>query len=234
VRGKELSRRAVLMMDTFDSRALRRTDCYGQRFMKAGTFPYHILPMHGDCVTNARPFTVKVVERKSDTTMTQKSVVVRSQNGKFRAEPAEVTIEVGDLVLWNCPDGRGVPYVVIGDKEFFSSQRMVNESGYSHAFGSAGEYHWVDAHGSGATGVVRVKDLACNQPGDFEQWRNLLGKGTLVTISDTEVEPREVDIVTGQTVFFAVTKGPGISITDRRLAGQAAVKGEELAKKRRK
>lgn len=222
------------MIDTFDSRALRRTDCYGQRFMKTGTYPYHILPMQGDCVTSARPFTVNVVERKSEMTMTQKSVVVRSEGGKFRAEPAEVTVEAGDLVLWNCPDGKGLPYVVVGDKEFFNSQRMVNESGYSHAFGSAGEYHWVDAHGSGAAGVVRVKDPACKDQADFQRWRKLLAKGTLVTISDTKVEPREVDIVTGQTVFFAVTKGPGISITDARLVPREAGKSAESGSKPRR
>ena len=38
-----------------------------------------------------------------------------------------------------------------------------------------------------------------------------------MTISGSSAEPREVDLFTGQTVFFIVTKGPGISITDRRL-----------------
>ena len=36
-------------------------------------------------------------------------------------------------------------------------------------------------------------------------------------IAGERAEPREIDIVTGQTVFFAITKGPGISITDQRV-----------------
>jgi hypothetical protein len=40
-----------------------------------------------------------------------------------------------------------------------------------------------------------------------------------VTINGSTAEAREVDVVTGQAVFFIVTKGPGISITDKRLLG---------------
>ncbi|HEV8560204.1 MAG TPA: hypothetical protein VGR06_28045 [Actinophytocola sp.] len=36
-------------------------------------------------------------------------------------------------------------------------------------------------------------------------------------IAQGDVEPAEVDIVTGQTVFFIVVSGPGITITDARL-----------------
>jgi hypothetical protein len=40
-------------------------------------------------------------------------------------------------------------------------------------------------------------------------------------ISDNEAQPPEVEILTGQTVFFAVTKSKGISVTDERLLGKA-------------
>ena len=33
-------------------------------------------------------------------------------------------------------------------------------------------------------------------------------------ISDGQPEPAEVEIMLGQTVFFAVVKGPGVSITE--------------------
>jgi hypothetical protein len=46
-----------------------------------------------------------------------------------------------------------------------------------------------------------------------------LSKGTVVTIADDRAAPADVEIVTGQTVFFAVTKSRGISITDERLLG---------------
>jgi plastocyanin len=205
------------MLDSFDSRALRLTDCYGQRFMRAGTFQYNVVPAFGQFVTDERPFRVTVVKRTAKTAMTQHNLVVRGEQGKFRVEPAEITVETGDLLLWNCPDRGAGAYAVVGDKEFFASSRLANESGYSHAFGSAGEYEWADAYGSRAAGVVRVKDPGCKDAADFQRWRKLLAEGALVMITDGHVEPREVEIVTGQTVFFAVVKGPGISITDRRL-----------------
>lgn len=205
------------MIDTLDSRALRLTDCYGQRFMKVGAFPYNVLPAHGDSITEERPFTVKVKERTTKAKMQQHTVTVRCRAGKFSVEPVVVLIEDGDLVMWNCPDANSTPYLVVGDKGFFASHRLVNESGFSHAFGMAGEYRWMDAYGSGAAGVVRVKDPSCKEPAEFQRWRKALAEGTLVMVTDGKAEPREVDIVTGQTVFFAIGKGPGISITDERL-----------------
>ena len=32
------------MSENLDSRALRNTDCYGQRFMKPGTYTFHCTP----------------------------------------------------------------------------------------------------------------------------------------------------------------------------------------------
>ena len=42
----------------------------------------------------------------------------------------------------------------------------------------------------------------------------------MVMIADNKPQPAEVEVVTGQTVFFTVIKGPGISITDTRLLNQ--------------
>jgi plastocyanin len=205
------------MIDTFDSRALRLNDCYGQRFMKPGIYRYNILPPLGRYVTTERPFSIRVVERTATTRMNQHTLLVRSDQHTFRVDQVEIEIEAGDLVLWNCPDAKATPYIVVGDKEFFASHRLLNESGYSHAFGAAGEYVWMDAYGSGASGIVRVKDPGCKDEADFQRWREVLSKGTLVMITGNHVEPLEVEIVTGQTVFFSITQGPGISITDKRL-----------------
>ena len=205
-------------MDTLDSRALRFNDCYAQRFMKAGKYAYNVLPVLGACVTGDRPFSIQVGESTGDR-MKQHSVVVRFKEGKFSVDKESLTIAAGDLVLWNCPDTKAVPFTVTGDREFFASDRLVNESGYSHAFGSADRYEWTDAFGTGVSGVIRVKDAGCKTAADFQRWQKELAKGTLVTITGATAEPREVEIVTGQTVFFIVTKGPGISITDKRLLG---------------
>jgi hypothetical protein len=62
-----------------------------------------------------------------------------------------------------------------------------------------------------------VQDPGCKEYADFQRWQKSLSKGTLVVVSDTKAEPSEVQIFTGQTVFFTITKSPGISITDERL-----------------
>lgn len=208
------------MIDHLDSRALRKTDCYGQRFMKPGTYRYNVLPVLGHCVTDERPYTITAVERAAGrpAEMAQHTLAVRADRGRFRVEPAdELIITVGDMVLWNCRDATAVPYAVVGDQAFFASDRLLNESGYTHAFAAAGEYRWTDAYGSGVAGVVRVQDPCCKDAADFQRWREALARGTLVMIADGKAEPAEVDLVTGQTVFFAVVKGAGISITDVRL-----------------
>jgi hypothetical protein len=122
-------------------------------------------------------------------------------------------------VLWNCPD-RAVHYAVAGDQDFFASDRMMNECGYSHAFGSPGEYRWKDSYGSTIGGVVHVKDPGVRDHDQLRGWRDSLKKGVVVMISEDRAEPDEVSIVTGQTVFFAVTKTSGVSITDERLIRQ--------------
>lgn len=216
----------VHMLDTLDSRTLGRTDCYGQRFMRAGTYAYNVLPAGGHHITDERPFTIEVRERGGEARMEQHTVVVRYADGRFTPEQPEITIQEGDLVLWNCPD-RAVPYVVAGDREFFASDRLTNECGYSHAFGSAGEYRWTDAYGSQLAGLVRVKDPHVEDHGELQRWQESLKKGTVVMIEGARTEPQEVEIVIGQTVFFAVTKTSGVSITDERLLHRTTRRDED-------
>ena len=211
------------MLDTLDSRALRRTDCYGQRFMKPGSYPYNIVPAHGALVSSERPFTVRVREGVIRPGIVQHELAVGTDKGRFRLADPELVIDVGDMVLWNCNERGAQPFAVVGEHTFFNSYRLVNESGYSHAFGTAGDFHWIDAHGSGLEGRVRVKDPGCKCEADLQRWREMVARGTLVTINSGKAEPAEIDIVIGQTVFFLVIKGPGISITDARLAGDAHV-----------
>ncbi len=208
------------MLEQLDSRALKRTDCYAQRFMKTGTYPYSVLPAFGDCIQHDSPFVITVTERQKKTAMTQHNVVVRFENRRFSVDRSEVVVEAGDLVLWNCPEASGLPYCVVGEKEFFASNRLVNECGFSHAFGASGEYRWRDAYGGDARGVVRVRDAQCTDRSHFAAFHETLKKGTLVMIEDGRARPSSVEIITGQTVFFAVVKGPGLSITDERLLGK--------------
>jgi plastocyanin len=207
------------VIDSFDSRALRNTDCYGQRFMRAGTYRYDLVNAAWVPATSEHPYQVRVTAAKgADRVMQQHTVLVRADGNRFRPDDETLRVDVGDLVVWHCPDAAGTPFAVVGDKAFFGNAALVNESGFSHAFSAAGEYPWVDAHGSDLGGVVRVNDPPCDNMEDFRSWQRQLSKGTLVMITGSRAEPAVVDILTGQTVYFAVVKAGGISVTDERLA----------------
>lgn len=205
------------MIDHMDSRALGPTDCYGQRFMRAGRYAYNVVPAGTGLFNEHRPYTIEVAEPTGEPAMNQHLVVVAPGDQGLDVDPPLLQIAVGDLVLWSLCGAPSVPYGIVGDKAFFDSARLVNECGYTHAFGFAGDYEWGDAYGSPVSGVVRVRDPGCKTTQDIERWRETLTQGALVTIRDGKAEPSEVRIVTGQTVFFMVVKGPGISITDRRV-----------------
>jgi plastocyanin len=208
------------VIDSFDSRALRHTDCYGQRFMRAGTYRYDLVNAAWVPATSEHPYQVRVTAAKdADRVMGQHTVVVRADGNRFRPDTDTVRVDVGDLVVWHCPDATTTPFAVVGDKAFFGNTALVNESGFSHAFSAAGEYPWVDAHGSDLSGVVRVNDPPCDNVEDFRRWQRELSRGTLVMISGDRADPAEVEILTGQTVYFAVVKARGVSVTDARMAG---------------
>jgi len=204
-------------MDSFDSRALRYTDCYGQRFMRPGTYHYRLGVPGSRGFTDDRPYAVTIGERNGDQRMAQYNVTVRRQDGDLVAEPAEISIGLGDMVVWNCPDARTFSFAIDGDKDFFGNENLMNEAGYSHAFGTPGEYVWVDANGSGLRGVVKVRPPDVGSKEEREAWGAELRKGTLVLITADRAEPAEVEILTGQTVMFAVVKTNGVTITDARL-----------------
>lgn len=211
------------MLDTLDSRALRRTDCFGQRFMRPGTYAYSICPAHSHAISSDRPFTITAKETATNGKMKQHNVLINLRQGRYDVAAHDLTIDVGDLVLWNCVDSDAPPYAIIGDQPFFCSHRMTNECGYSHAFGTPGEYHWADAFGGDIGGVIKVRDPGCKDDASLARWKASLAKGTLVIIADGKAKPKEVDIHTGQTVYFAIVTGPGISITDERVLATSSI-----------
>ncbi|MHA6718040.1 cupredoxin domain-containing protein [Sphingomonas sp. RS6] len=203
------------MYNELDSRALGRADCYGQRFMRPGDYAYAVVPGHAQAIGTDFPHVIHVREDKAAGEMQTHHLRVQPQARGFAVAPGTLTIGVGDMVLWN--GGGTVPFAVVGDQEFFNSHRMVNECGYSHAFGKAGDYHWRDAFGSGIEGMVHVRDPECGDEKALRRWREQLAEGQLVMIADGKVDRPKLEIMTGQTVFFAMVKTPGISITDVRL-----------------
>lgn len=221
------------MTENLDSRALRNTDCYGQRFMKPGTYPYALVPAGGAGATTEFPYVVEVVERTSERAgeMQQTAVTVRfvkerhgecceertADPGRFVPDQERVRVEAGDMVLWNSPDAGSRPFAVEGRKAFLGSSALTNECGYTHVFTTPGEHEYADANGSGLRGVVRVADPQVRNAEQLRAWQARLGEGALVMINDGRAEPAEVEIVLGQTVFFAVVNGPGVTITEAHL-----------------
>jgi hypothetical protein len=80
-----------------------------------------------------------------------------------------------------------------------------------------GEYEWVDAYGSKVGGTVVVRSPECKDKKAQAQWLRALEDGNVVTISGEKVHPPKLQVITGQTVVWAIEKAPGISITDARL-----------------
>lgn len=219
-----------MQYNTLDSRAIGYTDIYGQRFMREGSFRYGIVPAPAGELVTEYPCTIEVAGGSNET-MTQHLVELTADGKSFKPPTDPLVIENGDLVTWVCRNASAPPFEVVGEREFFRSARLTNESGYGHAFGSPGEYAWSDVHGSGVGGVVRVRDPKADTAEHRAEWLKTLESGALVMISGDSVEPAELEIVTGQTVYFAVTKSSGISITDRRLAdSHAGVRREQRAR----
>lgn len=208
-----------MISNTLDSRALGFGDCYGQRFMRPGTYRYDVVSAGSGPLVDKYPYTIEVVAAKGETTMEQHDVVLRTEGREFVVDREALTIDEGDLVLWTCTDPNARAFEVSGDQAFFGNAALTNECGYSHAFGTPGRHHWVDALGGPAEGVISVQEVPCSTPAELAAWRQRLSRGTVVTIDDGKVEPADVKIVVGQRVFFAVVKTEPMSITDAALVG---------------
>lgn len=203
-------------LNLLDSRAIGRASCFAQRFMRPGTYAYNAVAGHAAVLNSAFPFAI-IVEDGKKGEMAQHDVLVSAGDKGLTVDQPKLRIKTGDLVLWSSGGSLGQAFAVIGEREFFSSARMVNECGYSHAFGTEGDYRWRDAYGSGLGGTVRVRNANVTDAKSLAKWRERLADGNIVMIQDGKVRTPDLEIMTGQTVFFAIVTSPGISITDERL-----------------
>jgi plastocyanin len=129
-------------------------------------------------------------------------------------------INRGDVVLWAATAAGAPGFAVYGQSEQdrFDSAEIGMNGMYSHAFGLAGEFEWGDAHVPGLHGTIIVEaHPRCRTHGERQAYAQVLGKGTVVTIEDGQAYPDKVRITVGQTVFFAVKSGRGVSIVDKTL-----------------
>src|SRR5690242_14368142 len=88
------------VLNALDSRALGSVSCYAQRFMRPGSYAYNVVPGYGQLLSSDHPFLVRVGEEKGRQ-MAQHNVVVSSAEEGFDVDPHELSINLGDLVLWS-------------------------------------------------------------------------------------------------------------------------------------
>lgn len=208
-------------MNSLDSRFLRFGDTFAQSFPRPGRYSYTFgQPVASRLAPADTRFTINVKEAGDpEREGRQHNVVVRQEGRTLKADPPALEIEAGDLVLWAALDPSAPGFSVSGrsESDSFSSTALAREALYTHAFGSAGVFDWEDANGRRVSGRVTVTTPATESAREMDAYKERLTRATLVMISGEKVEPAQVEVVVGQTVFFAVEKAEGITITDRRL-----------------
>jgi plastocyanin len=209
-------------MDSLDSRSLRYIDCFAQSFSAPGQAYYRLSTAAGGCLPFEKEgaFTISIETRASAGPEShQHNVTVRSEGQRLIADPPNLKIETGDTVLWNTADPGVQGFAVQGESPEgrFDSSAMTLHAVYTHAFGTPGDYQWLDANGSKVSGIVSVRSLDLNDPEQCKKWVASLSEGALIMVRGEKAEPERVEILTGQTVFWAVERAPGISVTDSRL-----------------
>jgi len=211
-------------MNSLDSRFLRFADTFAQSFAQPGRYCYDFgLPLPNRIRSVDAPFTINVkASRNNNPEGRQHNVSVRSDGGRLKADPPTLEIEAGDAVLWSAATPSTPGFCVSGHSETdsFNSAALAREAIYTHAFGSPGVFEWEDANGHRVSGKVVVTMPPTGSAREMESYKGRLSEATLVVISGERVEPPQVEVVVGQTVFFAVEKAAGITVTDRRLKAE--------------
>jgi len=211
-------------MDTLDSRILRYTDCFAQKFTTLGTIRYWITSPAGHYLPEEQDSTFVVeVKAGGGARGQQHNVVVTYKDRHFIADPSKLEIVAGDCVLWHTPDTSAPGFIVFGEGETvaFNSSAITTEALYTHAFGLPGEYRWADANGGPAKGIVKVtlpKPIGAESPKEIRKnFLKTLSQPTVIRIRDDRVEPDNVQVTVGQTVFWAVERSSGLAIADIHL-----------------
>ena len=205
-------------MNTLDSRFCRLGDTFAQRFTVAGNYAYDFNLPGLPPFSHANRYSISVKGTfDSNKEGKQHFVIVRRQDTNFVADPPKLEIETGDVVLWSTPEANTFGFSISGKSEndSFNSANMTRNAMFSHAFGSPGEVQWLDANAHGPFGKIIVKMPEIESAADMESFQKTLTEGAVVIINGTKAEPAQVEILVGQTVFFAVEQGAGIAIAER-------------------
>ena len=227
---------------TLDSQHLRYGDCFGQKFVHVGEIRYRIVysaasALPSEFEEGERDFSIEVMKAsRRGGQGRQHDVSVRVVDGVVRADPPELQIEAGDVVLWHGAEEAVPAFAVVGSgpEQAVDSSSMTANCVYSHVFSLPGEVKWHDANGSGVSGRIDVKSPAIRDKSEQAKWFEAIRKGILIHINGRRVDPDDVAIVTGQTVFFAVSKSAGIRIAETSVVGVREQEQPLVKKKVRK
>ncbi|MFO1108498.1 MAG: hypothetical protein U1E61_04890 [Bradyrhizobium sp.] len=201
-------------MDILNSRHLTSQDSYLQLFSSAGEYLYYLTATPEGIKSaheSAFHLTVKPGKTKQGSG-TQHDVKVNWDGNCYVPKPDRLEISVNDYVVWHCERMAGSPpFAVRGQSEgdSFSSSSMSATSAYTHFFLTPGEVKY-QVSGKGSY-LVRVADH--RKVKDYER---RAADAPVVTIRRGEASPRELDIVAGQTVIWAVEEGSEVSIASVR------------------
>jgi plastocyanin len=203
----------------FDSRRMTYLNCFAQRFSKPGSYRYRIVSSGTSGLERDRSFSIEVKDGNSRDKGAQHDVRVGLEGRALIAEPPDLSIDAGDLVLWSATDSSIAGYAIEGEGRgfTFSSAKLASETVYTHAFGLPGTYRWLDVHGGEAGGIVEVVSPEGSRERDQDAWLAALGRPTVITVNGARADPKRVEILTGQTVAWVIEQAKGMSVTEATL-----------------
>jgi plastocyanin len=207
-------------MNTLDSRHLRLGDCFAQKFTTKGKIQYFL--SSGSAKAGDGNL-IEVIQKTGTGDPKLYTVVVKRGGAGLVADPDNLKIEVGDNVLWHTGDATVTGFAVDGTGPgfTFSSGALRNEAVFTHAFGIAGNYEWIDPLHGQLSGVVEVQAVVARTEAERKRWYETLKKdpkpSEAFQIKNGKVSPAKLQVMVGQTVFWKVWDGNGMAIVDKRL-----------------
>jgi plastocyanin len=207
-------------MNSLDSRYLRLGDTFAHRFTHPGRYLYGVSAPGGIAPPGHHAgFEIVVAAEKGASSQTH-YVTVAWANGAFSIDPATLHIKNNDVILWSTASPVTPGFAVQGRSSdaHFDSAEMPANSMYSHAFGVIGEIAWSGAADPKIGGFITVTAPPAIHTNEHRMgYMKTLSEASIVMIDAPKVHPKRLKVVLGQTVFFAVRSGHGISIVDKVL-----------------
>lgn len=213
-------------MNLLDSRVLTSYNCYIQKVLGKGELVLDarvasagFAPIAEKPLLRTKVKAATAAGRRDRRSGKQLNVPLAFSSDRFTITLDDIAVDEGDALLFHLPQRKVPSFSIRGraDGHEFTSVALEDQAVFTHPFGIAGDFEWGDANGSGVGGVVHVVDDPADGIKGAERSIKHMSEGVLVHIVGKKVEPEEITIATGQTVFFAVEETKGITITDRSL-----------------